>query len=359
MYETTLNDRLSHHLRPPLTRGLAAQRADWGRENTFVLSLRQSFGLPPPSSEGGFGCCDCAAKRSFITSSTRGVTSLELTHTAVRSGRLSSFLKDELKMSAGLINRLKWQNRIFVNSKPEHNDYAVQPGDVITVYLDDPQPEFPAEEGPLTIIYEDAHLLAVDKPAGMLIHPSHSKLIGTLANYVLGYYKRTGQSCAFHPLTRLDRDTFGIVLLAKNAHIHTLLQASPVRKTYHALVVGGPEADSGIIDAPIARKPLPSLLREVRPDGKPSVTEYRVLERIQKLCKLALRPVTGRTHQLRLHCAYMGFPILGDPQYGTMESQALSESLGFHHQLLCAKSLEFQHPVTGETLTLESQFDFP
>jgi len=285
------------------------------------------------------------------------VTSLELTHTAVRSGRLSSFLKGELNMSAGLINRLKWQNRILVNGKPEHNDYRVQTGDVITALLDDPKPEYPAEEGPLTILYEDEHLLAVDKPAGMLIHPSRSKLTGTLANYVLGYYKRTGQSCAFHPLTRLDRDTFGIVLLAKNSHIHSLLQSSPVQKTYHALVFGGPSTDSGIIDAPIARKPLPSLLREIHPDGKSSITEYRVLERNAELCKLELRPITGRTHQLRLHCAYKGFSILGDPQYGSADSQAFSSHLGVNHQQLCAKSLKLQHPVTGEALFLESLFE--
>jgi len=282
---------------------------------------------------------------------------LELTHTAVRSGRLSSFLKDELHMSSGLVNRLKWQNRIFVNGQPQHNDYAVQPGDVITALLDDPQPEYPAEDGPLTVLYEDAHLLAVDKPAGMLIHPSRSRLTGTLANLVLGYYRRTGQSCAFHPITRLDRDTFGIVLLAKNSHIHSLLQASPMEKTYHALTFGGPEADSGTIDAPIARKPLPSLLREIHPDGKPSVTEYRVLERAPELCKLELRPITGRTHQLRLHCAHMGFPILGDPQYGSEVSQTYSLSKGLHSQLLCAKSLAFPHPVTGIPLFLQSQMD--
>lgn len=282
---------------------------------------------------------------------------MELKHTAVRAGRLSSFLKDELHMSSGLINRLKWQNRILVNGKPEHNDYAVRSGDVITALLDDPQPDYPAEDGPLTILYEDEHLLAVDKPAGMLIHPSRSRLTGTLANYVLGYYRRTGQSCAYHPLTRLDRDTFGIVLLAKNSHIHSLLQASPVHKTYQALVFGGPEADSGIIDAPIARMPLPSLLRHVHPEGKSSVTEYRVLQKTGKLCKLELRPVTGRTHQLRVHCAYMGFPILGDPQYGNKDSQALSEKLGLYHQLLCACALSFPHPVTGTAMTIHSHMD--
>ena len=281
---------------------------------------------------------------------------MELKHIATRDGRLSSFLKEEMKMSTGLINRLKWQEKIFVNGAPQHNDFAVKAGDVITAQLDEEEPNYPPQEGELPILYEDEHLMAVDKPAGMLIHPSHSKNDGTLANYVLGYYQKTNQKCAFHPVTRLDRDTFGIVLLAKNAHIHTLLQETRVRKTYHALTFGGPAEDSGTIDAPIARKPLPSLLREIRADGKPSVTEFRVLEWGQA-CKLALHPVTGRTHQLRLHCAYMGFPILGDPQYGSNESQEFSKQFDLQSQLLCAKQLEFVHPVTKQKLTLESRLD--
>ena len=282
---------------------------------------------------------------------------MELSHIATRSGRLSSFLREEMAMSAGLVNRLKWHEKILVNGKPQHTDFAVQPGDTITVLLDTPQVEYPAEQGDLTVLYEDAYILAVDKPAGMLIHPSRSKNTGTLANFVLGYYEKTGQSCAFHPLTRLDRDTFGVVLLAKNGHISALLQAADLQKTYHAITFGGPLEDAGIIDAPIARKPLPSLLREIRADGKPSVTEYEVLERNKKLCKLKLRPVTGRTHQLRLHCAHMGFPIVGDPQYGTTESMAFSENLGIRTQLLCAKRLEFTHPVTGISMTVESKMD--
>ena len=282
---------------------------------------------------------------------------MELKHIATRAGRLSSFLKEELKMSNGLMNRLKWQDAILVNGTPRHTDYPVQPGDVITVAMDEETPEYPAEDGPLTVLYADDYLLAVDKPAGMLIHPSRTKFDGTLANYVAGYFRKTGQKSAFHPVTRLDRDTFGIVLLGKNAHIHSLLQAGVLQKTYHALTFGGPEADSGVIDAPIARKPLPSLLREVRPEGKPSVTEFRVLERCEKLCKLELKPITGRTHQLRVHCAYLGFPILGDPQYGSEASRAFSEQFGWHTQMLCAKKLELIHPVTGEALCLESMMD--
>ncbi|MEE0111103.1 MAG: RluA family pseudouridine synthase [Oscillospiraceae bacterium] len=282
---------------------------------------------------------------------------MELKCIASREGRLSSFLLGELKMSSGLMNKLKWGDGIRVNGAPQRTNFAVKTGDVVTVRLDEEEPEYPAEDGELHVIYEDAHVLVVDKPAGMLIHPSRAKNNGTLANFVAGYYQKTGQKCAFHPMTRLDRDTFGIVLLAKNAHVHTLLQGADVRKTYHALTFGGPTAEEGVIDAPIARRPLPSLLRCVSPEGKPSVTEWRVLERDGKLCKLALRPVTGRTHQLRVHCAYMGFPILGDPQYGSEESQAFSETLGLTHQVLCAKRLEFAHPMTGEEITLESGMD--
>ena len=282
---------------------------------------------------------------------------MELMHIATRSGRLSSFLREEMKMSYGLVNRLKWQQKIFVNGKPEHNDFPVKPGDVITAAMEDETPDYPAEDGELTVLYEDDHLLAVEKPAGMLIHPSHSRNTGTLANLVLGYYRKTCQESAFHPMTRLDRDTFGVVLLAKNAHVHTLLQNTPGRKTYHALVFGRMPDTAGVIDAPIGRKPLPSLLREVSPEGKPSVTEYRVLEERDGFSKVALCPVTGRTHQLRVHCAYVGAPILGDPQYGTEESQAFSARFGLTSQLLCAKKVELTHPVTGEALTVTARMD--
>lgn len=282
---------------------------------------------------------------------------MELKHIAVRSGRLSSFLRGEMKMSTGLMNRLKWGDAIQVNGISQHTDYAVKSGDVITVRLDEPAPDYPPEEGKLTILYEDEHILMADKPAGMLIHPSHSQNTGTLANLVLGHYQKTGQKCAFHPVTRLDRDTFGIVLLAKNSHIHSLLQTADVQKTYHALVYGEPENDRGVIDAPIARRPLPSLLRYIGPEGKPSVTEYRVLERLEGCTKLALRPITGRTHQLRLHCAYMGHPILGDPQYGSTESTAFSAKFALTYQQLCAKRVELIHPITGETLIGESRMN--
>ena len=282
---------------------------------------------------------------------------MELKCVASREGRLSSFLMGELKMSYSLMNKLKWGDGIRVNGVPQRTNFPVKPGDVITVRMEEEAPEYPAEEGDLAVIYEDDWILAADKPAGKLIHPSRARNTGTFANLVYGYYKKTGQKSAFHPLTRLDRDTFGIVLLAKNAHVHTLLQQCHVQKTYHALTFGWMEETRGTIDAPIARRPLPSLLRYVSPEGKPSVTRWEILRRGEVGCKLALQPVTGRTHQLRVHCAYMGHPILGDPQYGTEESLAYSRELGLSYQMLCAKKLELQHPITGEELILESEMD--
>lgn len=288
---------------------------------------------------------------------------MELKHIATRAGRLSTFLKQELGLSTGLMNKLKWSEKLFVNGIPRHADFSVQIGDVITADLDEEKPDYPAEDGEFTILYEDDHILVVDKPAGMLIHPSRSRLTGTLANRVIGYYQRTGQNCAFHPITRLDRDTFGIVLLAKNAHIHgilnTFLAEDKIQKTYHALVFGGPETNYGSIDAPIARRPLPSLLRYVNQDGKPSRTEFTVLERRDGITKLALRLITGRTHQLRVHCAHMGYPILGDPQYGSDASQALSAELGLSSQLLCARSLRFPHPAPGGGYRVPPERDRP
>lgn len=288
---------------------------------------------------------------------------MELTHIAARSGRLSSFLKGELHMSSGLMNRLKWQNLLFVNGIPQHTDYPVCPGDRITVPLDESEPDYPGEEGNLSILYEDAHILAVDKPAGILIHPSRNRNTGTLANFVKGYYEATGQKSAFHPLTRLDRDTFGVVLLAKNSYMHAALdqlrKEGKVQKSYRALVFGCPPEAQGTVDAPIARKPLPSLLREIRPDGKPSVTQYTVADHFPGYSLLHLTPVTGRTHQLRLHCQYLGCPILGDPQYFSPESQAFSLEHDLHTQVLQAYTIRFTHPISGEVLEIHSKIPLP
>ena len=272
-------------------------------------------------------------------------------------------------MSSTLVSRLKFRGAFFVNGEPAHTDRVVLPGDEIRVLLDEPVPDYPAEDGPLDILYEDEAIIALDKPPGLIMHPTFNRTTGTLANRVLAHYQATGQACAVHPVSRLDRDTFGVVLLAKNAHVHALLNRAPKEKVYEALVLGVPAPPAGSIDAPIARRSPTGLLRCVRADGKPAVTKYETLwTREQETGKretgdgslsaedrepssvslslVRLWPVTGRTHQLRVHLAYIGCPILGDPQYGT----ALEIT-----QQLCARRLRITHPFTGEAMEFTSR----
>lgn len=277
---------------------------------------------------------------------------MRLTHTALREGKLLGFLRGELQLSSSLVKRLKWNNAFLVNGSAVHTDHRVLPGDVISVIMEEAVPDFPPQNDPIDILYEDDALLVIDKPPGLLMHPSFYRNEGTLANRVQGYYLQTGQACAFHPVSRLDRDTFGVVVIAKNAHIHAkmmeVLKAKQFQKTYEALVYGCPP-EQGLWEFPIARKEGESLLREVRPDGQSAVTRYRLLETTDAVSKLALQPITGRTHQLRVHCAYAGFPILGDRQYGTQTSLSVRE---YPHQQLCAVRVEFPHPMTEETMTI-------
>lgn len=280
---------------------------------------------------------------------------MELSVTMTRKTKLLSALRRELRFSDGLVRRLKPLDVFRVNGVSAHTNQPLQPGDVVSVLLEETPPDFPAQDGPLEILWEDECLIAVDKPAGIIVHPSFSRQTDTLANYLLGYYRRTGQACAVHVLTRLDRDTMGVVIFAKNAWAHWLLmeelERGEIEKVYEALTRGCPEAEEGLIDLPIGKCPPPSLLRRVSPDGKPARTRYRVLER-GTISRLELRPLTGRTHQLRVHCAHEGFPILGDPQYGV---QADREQTVLGGQQLVARRISLIQPLSGARITLCSR----
>lgn len=273
---------------------------------------------------------------------------MELSCKSERKTKLLSILRRELRLSDGLVRRLKPFEPFRVNGKLAHTDCVIFPGDEVKVTIEEQPPDFPAEDGELSIVYEDEAIIVLDKPAGILVHPTANRIEGTLANRLLGYYEKTKQPCAVHILTRLDRDTMGLVVYGKNAFIHAVLMEAmaqgQVQKTYYAEVLGCPPQDAGVIDLPIARLKQGSLLRCVREDGKPAVTNYRVLAKKEKTALLELQPVTGRTHQLRVHCSHLGFPIVGDPQYGGGE--------GGQH--LIAGRLTLPHPMTGESLTLLS-----
>ncbi len=277
---------------------------------------------------------------------------MKLSCIAQREAKLLPILRQELAMSSTLVKRLKYSQAFLVNGQVVRTNFMVKVGDLVEVILDEAVPEYPAQERELSILFEDDFLIAIDKPPGMLMHPSPARNEGTLANFLLSYYQRTGQPCAVHPVSRLDRDTFGVVLLAKNAHAHAKMHRQLLEgglcKKYHAVVVGCPTEPEGIIDAPIARLRQDSLLRCIREDGKPARSRYRLLEQKGDCSILELEPLTGRTHQLRVHCAYMGFPIAGDPQYG-------GDDYGLPYQQLCAVSLGFTHPITGNFMEILSK----
>lgn len=284
---------------------------------------------------------------------------MRLEQTATRQAKLLSVLRREFGLSAGLVKRLKWKDALFVNGQRAYTDHPVVPGDRILVVLEEQTEGFDPEPMPLTILYEDEALLAVDKPAGLLVHPSPQVNSGTLANGVLYHLLQTDPAAGVHPVTRLDRDTFGVVLLAKNANVHDrlcqLLRQHQLEKTYYAAVFGQPAQNEGQIDLPVYKPGGGTLIRTVDARGQQAQTHYRVVRRAAHTALLQLHPLTGRTHQLRLHCLSCGFPILGDPQYTLPQAAAYSAAHGLFTQQLCAARLVFSHPMTGERMELVSK----
>lgn len=271
---------------------------------------------------------------------------------------LFSVLRYRLHISAGQIRRLKYQTRMLVNGQAVHTDYRVQPGDSICLPLPEEHASFPPEPGELTVLYEDEAIIALHKPAGIIMHPSATRNTGTLANQLLHYLG----GGTVHPVNRLDRDTTGVTVFAKNSYVKSILtealRTAQIRKTYLAPVYGRLPEVSGVIDLPIDRLSPDSLWRTIREDGQPSRTAYTLLEPHGVWNLYAFHPLTGRTHQIRLHCCASGAPILGDPVYHSEASLAFSDGLGLTVQQLCCVEMTFPHPMTGQSLTIATQPEF-
>lgn len=271
---------------------------------------------------------------------------------------LFSILRYRLRVSAGQIKRLKYQTTMFVNGTPVHTDYRVQPGDVITLPLPEEHAAFPPEPGSLTILYEDEAIIALHKPAGIIMHPSATRNTGTLANQLLCYLG----GGTVHPVNRLDRDTTGVTIFAKNGYVKSILtetlRTAQIQKTYLAPVFGRLPESRGVIDLPIDRLTPTSLWRTIRDEGQPSRTAYALLSEHGPWALYAFHPLTGRTHQIRLHCCASGAPVLGDPVYHSDASRAFSEGLGLQWQQLCCVEMTFPHPMTGKSLTVTTRPEF-
>lgn len=212
--------------------------------------------------------------------------------------------------------------------------------------------EVPGEWSDLEVLYEDDFCLVVGKPAGMPVHPSYPGHTGTLAHAVASYYETTGQACRIRHIHRLDEDTTGPVLYAKNELAHIILDAAmrekAIGRTYLALVQGNLNPPSGKVDRPIGKDRTNPKRRRVSPGGDPARTLYRTLETAPEASLVELRLETGRTHQIRVHMSHMGSPLVGDTLYG-----GSGRLIG--RQALHGARLEFPHPWTGETVAVQAE----
>ncbi|MBO4331008.1 MAG: RluA family pseudouridine synthase [Oscillospiraceae bacterium] len=264
---------------------------------------------------------------------------------------LNNILRTRLRLSATLLRRLKAASAVFVDGQPRHTDHRVSAGERVGVEISEPEADYPPEPGELDVIFEDEWLLALNKPSGMLIHPSHSRNEGTLANRAL-YHVLSQGGAACHAVNRLDRDTGGVVLFSKSGYVKNLMTGAITFRGYTAAVCGTPDSLSGSIELPIRRVEEGNMLRAVLPDGAYARTDYRTAATDGSISLLRLSLFTGRTHQIRVHCRAMGFPVLGDRLYCDAASARLSERLGISSQLLFADRLDFTHPVSGTSVSL-------
>lgn len=277
--------------------------------------------------------------------------------------RLDQWLAVELPhLSRSQLQKLIRQEQIWLNGRSVRPSAAVQPGDVITIHLPAPAAASPQPESvALEIVYEDDDLVVINKPAGMVVHPAQGHTSGTVVNALLARYPDLADltaddsAAAGRPgiVHRLDQDTSGLMMIARTAAaLHQLqhqFKAREVEKIYLALVYAQPAAPEGIIDVPLGRDPQHRQKFAPRPDGKPARTHYRLLESYGAYSLLEIGLETGRTHQIRVHLAWLKCPVVGDTVYGRKKNV-----LGLPRQFLHAWRLCFQHPRTGQTLRLEA-----
>jgi 23S rRNA pseudouridine1911/1915/1917 synthase len=282
------------------------------------------------------------------------VYSIEWSVPSLYEGKLlREFLVDQ-NISKRTLTSVKFEGgSISVNEREVNVRHPLIEGDKIKL-------DFPPETGsrklipqsiPLEIIYEDRDILVVDKPWGMYSIPAKDHPTGSLANGIAGYYKELNLASAVHIVTRLDRDTSGLVLVAKYRHVHHLFslhhQERKVKRTYEALAEGVMTSTQGVIDKPIGRKETSIIEREVRHDGQYAKTGYQVLKQYPGAVHLSVKPFTGRTHQIRVHMASIGHPLLGDDLYG-------GDVKRIKRQALHCKTLSFFHPMKEEEMEFVS-----
>ncbi|HFU4059171.1 TPA: RluA family pseudouridine synthase [Streptococcus suis] len=271
--------------------------------------------------------------------------------------RLDKALADLTDLSRSVANEQIKNGQVLVNGQAKKAKYSVQAGDVISYQVPEVEEiDYVAEDIPLEIVYQDEDVAVVNKPQGMVVHPSAGHTSGTLVNALLYHVKDlSGINGVLRPgiVHRIDKDTSGLLMIAKNDEAHTKLAAElkdkkSLRK-YWAIVHGNLPNDRGMIEAPIGRSEKDRKKQAVTAKGKEAVTRFQVLERFGDYSLLELTLETGRTHQIRVHMAYIGHPVAGDEAYGP------KKTLKGHGQFLHARTLGFTHPRTGEVVEFTAE----
>ena len=266
---------------------------------------------------------------------------------------VKEFLRKE-NISRTSLKDIKFQGgEILVDGKPVTVTHQLKEYETLTLIFppEEPSEKLVAENVPLSILYEDPYLLVVNKPPFMDTIPSRERKTGSLANGLVGYYEKIGLNRSPHIVTRLDRNTSGLVLIAKHKHIHHLFTTTgsfPVQKQYAALVEGVLANKKGTIDAPIGRKEGSIIERAVTPLGKKAITHYEVLQQYEEYALVHITTETGRTHQIRVHMAYIGHPLLGDDLYGATLCPIR------RHALHCRK-ISLIHPIHKNPIEMTSE----
>ena len=268
--------------------------------------------------------------------------------------KVDDILRRQLRCSSAVIRTAKgYSDGILLDGVHATTAQITQPGQVLSILVSDREDgDLVSAEGLVDIIYEDADLLVVNKAAGVAAHPGPGHHDDTLGNFLTHHYKERGMPFVYRPAHRLDRNTSGLMVIARHAHGQELLKnqlhTGDFQRTYLAVCEGVPAQPEGIIDRPIGRAEGSVLRREVRSDGAQAVTRYRVISTKAGYSLVQLRLETGRTHQIRVHMAWLGHPLVGDFLYGTERPERIGRTA------LHSWKLSLTQPLTGEKLELEA-----
>ena len=277
----------------------------------------------------------------------------------VNNERLDSYIsKSNLDLSRSMVQKLIKENRVFVNGKNEKESYKIKVNDNITIQIEEPKSsKLEAQNIPLDIIYEDNDIIVINKPKGMVVHPGNGNPDNTLVNAVLAHCKGSlsGIGGEIRPgiVHRIDKDTSGLIIVAKNDKSHINLSEQiknhEVTKIYTALVKGNISEDEATIDMPIGRDKKDRKKMSVTRDGKEAVSHIKVVKRYGNYTLIRVKIDTGRTHQIRVHMAKIGHPVIGDEVYSSGKNE-----FGVKGQMLHSTILKFKHPISGKEIMLEA-----